>query len=216
MAEGAIGQVYRAVHQGQDVAVKEFKELFSPQQEEDTEALKEFKAEVELLSSCRCPNIVLFVGYCFERADAERNAPYRLAIVTEFMARGSLWDNLHRRRNELRPKRRVQMLHDIVKGMQYLRHKKIIHCDLKTPNLLVDRAFLIKIADFGFARMQKNTLAKTLSGDAGTPMWMAPEVLLNERFTFKADVYSFGVIVWCAPLLLLRCGLTRRRAELGR
>ena len=209
VAEGAIGQVYRAVHQGQDVAVKEFKELFSPQQEEDTEALKEFKAEVELLSSCRCPNIVLFVGYCFERADAERNAPYRLAIVTEYMARGSLWDNLHRRRNELRPKRRVQMLHDIVKGMQYLRHKKIIHCDLKTPNLLVDRAFLIKIADFGFARMQKNTLAKTLSGDAGTPMWMAPEVLLNERFTFKADVYSFGVIVWCARLLL-RCGLTRQ------
>ena len=98
VAEGAIGQVYRAAHQGQDVAVKEFKELFSPQQEEDTEALKEFKAEVELLSSCRCPNIVLFVGYCFERADAERNAPYRLAIVTEFMARGSLWDNLHRRR----------------------------------------------------------------------------------------------------------------------
>ena len=43
----------------------------------------------------------------------------------------------------------------------------------------------------------------------GSVLWMAPEVLLNERFTFKADVYSFGVIVWCARLLL-RCGLTRQ------
>ena len=55
------------------------------------------------------------------------------------------------------------MLVDVVKGMQYLRHMKIVHCDLKTPNLLVDRNFLIKVADFGLARLHKDSLVAQVS-----------------------------------------------------
>ena len=205
VAGGAMGEVFCAEFQGQDVAVKEMKELVkigvpggNPADEGgsmDEEMLKDFRAEVELLASCRCPNVVLFVGYCFERAAIDTTS-YRLAVVTEYMARGSLWDNLHKRRVRLPYSRRMRMLLDVVKGMQYLRHKKIVHCDLKTPNLLVDRQFLVKVADFGLARLHKDSLAAQLKGEYGTPMWMAPEVLMNESFTFKADVYSFGVVVW--------------------
>lgn len=46
------------------------------------------------------------------------------------------------------------------------------------------------------ARLHKDSLVAQLKGEVGTPMWMAPEVLMNESFSFKADVYSFGVVVW--------------------
>jgi hypothetical protein len=191
VAGGAMGEVFAAEHHGADVAVKEMKELVQISSSNgngggsgigggsgngslDEEMLKDFRAEVELLASCRCPNVVMFVGYCFERATVEdgnlsptggpaSSISYRLAVVTEFMARGSLWDNLHRRRVELRYSRRLRMLLDVVKGMQYLRHKKIVHCDLKTPNLLVDRQFLIKVADFGLARLHKDSIAAQVS-----------------------------------------------------
>jgi serine/threonine protein kinase len=71
-----------------------------------------------------------------------------------------------------------------------------VHRDLKSPNLLVDENFTVKICDFGLARVKENTFVQTINGCAGTPNWMAPEVLRNEKFTEKADVFSMGVILW--------------------
>jgi serine/threonine protein kinase len=90
----------------------------------------------------------------------------------------------------------MRMLLDVIKGMQYLGFKKIVHRDLKSQNLLVDRSFKVKVADFGLARFSEDTHVKTVNGAAGTPAWMAPEVLRGDPFTAKADVYSFGVVVW--------------------
>merc|ERR1711939_425048 len=90
----------------------------------------------------------------------------------------------------------MRMLLDVIKGMQYLGFKKIVHRDLKSQNLLVDRSFKVKVADFGLARLSEDTHVKTVNGGAGTPAWMAPEVLRGDEFTAKADVYSFGVVVW--------------------
>ena len=173
VAGGAMGEVYAAERHGAEVAVKEIKEFVqlgcerhgngSHESGADDEVLREFCKEVQLLESCRNQNIVLFIGYCFEQVGPADSSTYRLAVVTEYMARGSLWDNLHRRRVELRYSRRLRMLLDVVKGMQYLRHMKIVHCDLKTPNLLVDRNFLIKVADFGLARLHKDSLVAQVS-----------------------------------------------------
>lgn len=68
----------------------------------------------------------------------------------------------------------------------------IIHRDLKTHNLLVDDHWNVKVADFGLSRPQ--SLA-TMSA-AGTPQWSAPEVIRQEKYTTKADVYSFGIIIF--------------------
>lgn len=72
----------------------------------------------------------------------------------------------------------------------------IIHRDLKTPNLLVDKDWTIKVCDFGLSRSKKNTYLSAKEGAAGTPEWMAPEVLRNEPSNEKCDVYSFGVIMY--------------------
>ena len=68
----------------------------------------------------------------------------------------------------------------------------ILHRDLKSHNLLVDNNWNVKVADFGLSRAQSTN---TMSA-AGTPQWSAPEVIRQEKYTTKADVYSFGVIVY--------------------
>ncbi|XP_028070123.1 serine/threonine-protein kinase EDR1-like [Camellia sinensis] len=86
---------------------------------------------------------------------------------------------------------------DVAKGMNYLHtsHPIIVLRDLKTPNLLVDKNWVVKVCDFGLSRMKHNTFLSSKS-TAGTAEWMAPEVLKNEPSNEKSDVYSFGVILW--------------------
>lgn len=86
---------------------------------------------------------------------------------------------------------------DVAKGMNYLHtsHPTIVHRDLKSPNLLVDKNWVVKVCDFGLSRLKHHTFLSSKS-TAGTPEWMAPEVLRNEPSNEKCDVYSFGVILW--------------------
>ncbi len=71
----------------------------------------------------------------------------------------------------------------------------IVHRDLKSPNLLVDRDWTIKVCDFGLSRV-KNATFLTSKSHGGTPEWMAPEVLRNEQSNEKCDVYSYGVVLY--------------------
>ncbi|EHA8587981.1 hypothetical protein COCNU_scaffold003768G000030 [Cocos nucifera] len=83
------------------------------------------------------------------------------------------------------------------RGMNYLHNctPVIVHRDLKSPNLLVDKNWVVKVCDFGLSRMKHNTFLSSRS-TAGTAEWMAPEVLRNEPSDEKCDVFSFGVILW--------------------
>ncbi|EYU29322.1 hypothetical protein MIMGU_mgv1a001523mg [Erythranthe guttata] len=84
-----------------------------------------------------------------------------------------------------------------LRGMNYLHssHPIIVHRDLKTLNLLVDKNWVVKVCDFGMSRLQHHTFLSSKSA-AGTAEWMAPEVLRSEPSNEKSDVYSFGVILW--------------------
>jgi len=80
-------------------------------------------------------------------------------------------------------------------AIQYLHTKNILHCDLKSQNILLTEDWQVKICDFGLARY-KDKFKRDNHGKVGTPHWMAPEILRNEKYTEAADVYSFGVILW--------------------
>ncbi|CAD5163403.1 unnamed protein product [Musa acuminata subsp. malaccensis] len=184
IGQGSCGTVYHAQWYGSDVAVK----LFSMQELSD-EVMLSFRQEVSLMKKLRHPNILLFMGAV--------TSPHRLCIVTEFLPRGSLFRLLQRNTTKLDWRRRVLMALDIARGMNYLHHcnPPIIHRDLKSSNLLVDKNWTVKVGDFGLSRLKYETFLTTKTG-RGTPQWMAPEVLRNEPSDEKSDVYSYGVILW--------------------
>ncbi|KAL3536156.1 hypothetical protein ACH5RR_004617 [Cinchona calisaya] len=183
---GSFGTVHRADWNGCDVAVKILME-----QDFHAERSNEFLREVQIMKRLRHPNIVLFMGAVTK--------PPNLSIVTEYLSRGSLYRLLHKpgAKEVLDERRRLCMAYDVAKGMNYL-HKHnppIVHRDLKSPNLLVDKKYTVKVCDFGLSRLKANTFLSSKSA-AGTPEWMAPEVLRDEPSNEKSDVYSFGIILW--------------------
>ncbi|XP_075516801.1 putative serine/threonine-protein kinase SIS8 [Primulina tabacum] len=181
---GSYGEVYRGDWHGTEVAVKRFLD-----QDKIGESLEELKSEVLLMKRMRHPNVVLFMGAV--------TRPPNLSIVTEFLPRGSLYRLIHRPNNQLDERRRLRMALDAARGLNYLHTctPLIVHRDLKSPNLLVDKNWVVKVCDFGLSRMKHNTYLSSRS-TAGTAEWMAPEILRNEPSNEKCDVYSFGVILW--------------------
>lgn len=186
IGSGSFGTVHRAEWNGSDVAVKILME-----QDFHAERFKEFMREVAIMKHLRHPNIVLLMGAVTQ--------PPNLSIVTEYLSRGSLYRLLHRpgAKEVLDERRRLSMAYDVAKGMNYLhkRNPPIVHRDLKSPNLLVDKKYTVKVCDFGLSRLKANTFLSSKSA-AGTPEWMAPEVLRDEPSNEKSDIYSFGVIMW--------------------
>ncbi|XP_047091269.1 RGS domain-containing serine/threonine-protein kinase A-like [Lolium rigidum] len=184
VGEGSCGTVYHALWYGSDVAVKVFSK-----QEYSEGMIHTFRQEVSLMKKLRHPNIILFMG-----AVASQE---RLCIVTEFLPRGSLFRLLRKTTGKMDPRRRVHMAIDIARGMNYLHNSSptVVHRDLKSSNLLVDKNWTVKVADFGLSRLKLETFLTTKTGK-GTPQWMAPEVLRNEPSNEKSDVYSYGVVLW--------------------
>ena len=130
-----------------------------------------------------------------------------LCIVTEFVRQGCLKDILGNRSVKLTWQQRLRMLKSAALGVNYLHSLQpcIIHRDLKPSNLLVDENWNVKIADFGFARIKEENATMTR---CGTPCWTAPEIIRGEKYDERADVFSFGIIMWQA--------LTRREPFAGR
>lgn len=129
-------------------------------------------------------------------------------IVTEFCEGGTLFEILHEKRKEIPKityKQRTQMALDIALGMHFMHdlNPPLMHRDLKSLNILMYKNIKTvfdkvqcKITDFGLARQANGEGEAQMTGMAGTFHWMAPEVLENSPYTFKADVYSFGIVLW--------------------
>ncbi|TKY70282.1 Serine/threonine-protein kinase HT1 [Spatholobus suberectus] len=181
VGSGSFGDLYRGTYCSQDVAIKVLKpERIS------TDMLREFAQEVYIMRKIRHKNVVQFIGAC--------TRPPNLCIVTEFMSKGSLYDFLHKQRGVFKLPSLLKVAIDVSKGMNYLHQNNIIHRDLKTANLLMDENEVVKVADFGVARVQ--TQSGVMTAETGTYRWMAPEVIEHKPYDQKADVFSFGIALW--------------------
>lgn len=81
------------------------------------------------------------------------------------------------------------------RGLMCIHRMKIVHRDLKSANCLVNKHWTVKICDFGLSRIMIESPIRD-SSSAGTPEWMAPELIRNEPFNEKCDIFSLGVILW--------------------
>ncbi|EEE55164.1 hypothetical protein OsJ_02979 [Oryza sativa Japonica Group] len=178
------GEVFRGIWNGTDVAIKVFLE-----QDLTTENMEDFCNEIYILSRLRHPNVILFLGACM--------VPPHLSMVTEYMEMGSLYYLIHMsgQKKKLSWRRRLKIVRDICRGLMCIHRMKIVHRDLKSANCLVNKHWTVKICDFGLSRVMTDS-PMTDNSSAGTPEWMAPELIRNEPFTEKCDIFSLGVIMW--------------------
>ncbi|KAL4278063.1 hypothetical protein GQ457_03G037820 [Hibiscus cannabinus] len=181
LASSSYGDLYKGTLCGQDVAIKVLRT------ENLNENLrKEFTQEVNIMRKIRHKNVVQFIGAC--------TSPPSLCIVTEFMSGGSVYDLLHKQKYGFKLPFLLKVAIDVSKGMSYLHQNSIMHRDLKAANLLMDENGVVKIADFGVARVQAQP--GVMTAETGTYRWMAPEVIEHKPYDHKADVFSFGVVLW--------------------
>jgi len=187
IGKGAFGTVYKADYLGIDVAVKTISQG-GPNADPMEKTFAE--REIAVLKSCRHPNVVAFIGV----VDGDKGEG--LQIVLEYLSKGDLGHYLLDNPEPISWIRKVKIALDVACGMAYLHARNIIFRDLKSENLLLDDTGKTKICDFGFARKLQFSNKRAHMTMCGTDEFMAPEIIMGLEYDAKADVFSFGMLLF--------------------
>ncbi|KAL6053226.1 guanylate cyclase [Balamuthia mandrillaris] len=192
IGSGGMGEVFRAKWRGLVVAVKKMKQPSGFIMKED---LRNFLREINIMSQLRHPNILLLLGACLDYPN--------VCIISEFISEGDLHQYLL---HEPQPwHRKLELAIDAARGLAFLHLAKpaVLHQDLKSYNLLVDKWGRVKVSDFGISHVLAEDLGiNSHHGHAepqgfGTLNWVAPEILIScEPHSIKTDIYAFGMVLW--------------------
>lgn len=153
--------------------------------------------EIRIMIYCQHPTIIKFLGYSRKDFNDDKN----ITIFMELYEKGSLDEFLKKARNGLsedlfEDTNRQIILVGIARGMMYLHQHQIIHRDLKPANILLDKLLRPILTDFGLSKLYTNDQIISQSQQCGTSVYMAPEVFESTHYNGKADVYSFGIIMY--------------------
>ncbi|XP_006461886.1 hypothetical protein AGABI2DRAFT_178864 [Agaricus bisporus var. bisporus H97] len=183
IGKGQFGSVYRALNltTGQMVAVKRLR-LEGLKEDEISTLMR----EVDLLKSLSHPGIVKYEG--MTRDDDTLN------IILEYAENGSLAHTL-KAFGKLNEKLVASYVVKILEGLHYLHQSDVVHCDLKAANILTTKNGNVKLSDFGVSLNLRAVERQTQNDVAGTPNWMAPEVIELKGASTKSDIWSLGCTV---------------------
>ncbi|GMP73244.1 hypothetical protein CsSME_00031048 [Camellia sinensis var. sinensis] len=160
IGQGGFGSVYYAELRGEKAAIKKM----------DMQASKEFLAELKVLTHVHHLNLVRLIGYCVEGS---------LFLVYEFIENGNLSQHLRGLgRDPLPWSTRVQIALDSARGLEYIHEHTVpvyIHRDIKSANILIDKNFHAKVADFGLAKLTEVGSTSLHTRLVGTFGYMPPE-----------------------------------------
>ncbi|XP_065836990.1 hepatocyte growth factor receptor-like isoform X2 [Oscarella lobularis] len=210
IGNGAFGEVYKGIlqnarpHDKIEIAVKAIKELSSRREDEL------FKREFSVMVSLKHPNVLPLIGVCFEKSGGSSTDLGPL-IVMPFMKNGDVQSYLRNLREKadmisasenpdsnypIKVELLLQFSLQIASGMTYLREKRIIHRDLAARNCMLSENMIVKIADFGLAHQLDDDYYQVNTVTTLPIKWLAPECIADKKFTFQADVWSFGITLW--------------------
>ncbi|KAL6604871.1 hypothetical protein ACP70R_042815 [Stipagrostis hirtigluma subsp. patula] len=186
LGQGGFGSVYLGtLPDGSRIAVKKLEGV--------GQGKKEFRSEVTIIGSIHHIHLVKLRGFCTE-------GTHRL-LAYEYMAKGSLDRWIFQNNEESTPldwDTRFSIALGTAKGLAYLHQdceSKIIHCDIKPENVLLDENFLAKVSDFGLAKLMTREQSHVFTTLRGTRGYLAPEWLTNYAISEKSDVYSYGMVL---------------------
>ncbi|GFS32624.1 protein kinase superfamily protein [Actinidia rufa] len=203
LARGTFGTVHRGIYDGQDVAVKllDWGEEGHRTEAEIASLRAAFTQEVAVWHKLDHPNFIGATmgasGLKIQTDNGQMGMPSNICcVIVEYLPGGALKSYLIKnRRKKLAFKVVAQMALDLARGLSYLHSQKIVHRDVKTENMLLDKTRTVKIADFGVARVEASN-PNDMTGETGTLGYMAPEVLNGNPYNRKCDVYSYGICLW--------------------
>ncbi|XP_026391545.1 lysM domain receptor-like kinase 3 isoform X3 [Papaver somniferum] len=181
IGQGGFGAVYYAEVRGEKAAIKKM----------DMQASKEFLAELKVLTRVHHLNLVRLIGYCVEDS---------LFLVYEFIDSGNLSEHLRGIEKEPLPwSTRLHIALDSARGLEYIQEHTVpvyTHRDIKSVNILVDKNFRGKVADFGLTKLSEVGSGSLQTRVVGTFGYMPPEYVQWGEITHKVDVYAFGVVLY--------------------
>ncbi|KAG5223899.1 G-type lectin S-receptor serine/threonine-protein kinase [Salix suchowensis] len=184
IGSGGFGTVYRGTLPDKSVvAVKKITNV-------GVQGKKEFCTEIAIIGSTRHVNLVKLKGFCAQGRQR--------FLVYEYMNRGSLDRTLFGNGPVLEWQERFEIALGTARGLAYLHSycgHKIIHCDVKPENILLNDNLQVKISDFGLSKLltpEQSSLFTTMRGTRG---YLAPEWITGVTISDKADVYSYGMVL---------------------
>ncbi|CAN7053614.1 unnamed protein product [Brassica rapa subsp. trilocularis] len=180
LGKGSYGSVYKA----RDLKTSEIVAIKVISLTEGEEGYEEIRGEIEMLQQCNHPNVVRYLG-SFQGDDY-------LWIVMEYCGGGSVTDLMNVTEEALEEYQIAYICREALKGLAYLHSIFKVHRDIKGGNILLTEQGEVKLGDFGVAAQLTRTMSKR-NTFIGTPHWMAPEVIQENRYDGKVDVWALGV-----------------------
>ena len=191
LGKGSYGKAWLAQERATK-ALFVIKEIRCSNHKEFEEAL----AEAEVLSKVDHVNIIKYTNLI-------RVSPRDVSIVMEYADDGDLSDKIGKRKvsNQLLDEDFIlRYLVQVTQALYYLHSHGILHRDIKTANLFMTKAGILKLGDFGIARILENNAdrvsARTCRTPVGTPLYMSPELCMGEAYGQKADMWALGCVLY--------------------